>query len=217
MLRAATTERLREIVSGALGVIQSRSGSLVARTAWTALGVMLFLRYEGTIMTAIFAAWTAVVSRHYQGNPWLLALRILGPLPILFFAVLWVLVFIRLRPRKEYPETLIALVRFWENYRKLRQAVEDILHEEVIWTVSVPSNLESDGSLSTGALYPSIQVKLPPRCVKCSFDIVESQFKGGFYWRCSACDFLRIGRTSLEKAGAEIERLARRAWEFQAR
>jgi hypothetical protein len=143
--------------------------------------------------------------------------------------------------RKPVLEETIPLVRFWREYRDEFRRVQDINFENFTWTIRVPNPEDgaragdpakapalSDpaGMLSYAAArtrlgasrtrvlpeaYPGLIVE-SPRCPNCNLPIQESRFRGGYYRKCSACDFCRISRRSLRESEDWLERLALQGW-----
>jgi hypothetical protein len=133
---------------------------------------------------------------------------------VLLLVVLWVAVFIRLRPGQDYPDTLVALVRFWHDYRKLRESVRDIAHDGFQWTVSVPTERVLPLGAGEPSFFPGLTVKTPPRCPKCQFDVFESRFAGGYYRACARCNTRRLSRISLEQSADAIRKLGEKGWKL---
>jgi hypothetical protein len=188
-----------------LYLLQTGYGRTFYRFVWNAVvGPFVFYYFTGT--------WTALLwGAHMRGRGFWFALGHLPPSLVTLLAVLWVAVFLRLRPGREHPDTMIALVRFWTEFRKYRQISNDISHEGFAWAVSVPTEL-SAGMPADG--YPGIRVTIPPRCPKCNLNLSESRFKGGWYWTCGHCTTRRISRQAFAQAAGDIENLAFAAWKL---
>ncbi len=130
-------------------------------------------------------------------------------------ALLGILIVIRkLMPRQPGPDELVPFIRFWSSYRKDRVHVDDIVFQGLSWTIEAPALSPPDREDSSAIHTPDLHVRKSPRCPKCSFVIQESQFKGGFVWKCTACDFQKISRSSFYETAERIRNLARRAWEM---
>ena len=151
-------------------------------------------------------AWGALVwGAAMRGRNFWFALGHLPPSVVTLLAILWFLVFLRLRPEPEHPDTLVALVRFWSEFRTLGQTVNDILHDHYMWTVSVPA--EPAAGAPAGS-YPGIRVQSPPRCPKCNFPTTEAKFKDGWCRTCARCNDRRISRETFAQSVQGIEQLA---------
>lgn len=185
-----------------LRLLQTGYGRQYYRFVWNwIVGPVILYQFTGT--------WGALLwSAHLRGKGFWFALMHLPPPLVTLLALLWVVVFLRLRPRQEHPDTLVALVKFWTGFRTLGQTVDDILHDHYTWTVSVPG---APSGVPAGT-YPGIRVQSPPRCPKCSFPTAEAKFKGGWYRTCDRCNDRRISRVTFARSVSDIEELAYAAW-----
>jgi hypothetical protein len=194
--------RLREW----LRLLQTGHGRQYYRFVWNwIIGPLILYQFTGT--------WSALLWGAYlRGRGFWFALLHLPPPLVTLLALLWLVVFIRLRPKTEHPETLVGLVRFWTEFRALGQTVNDILHDHYTWTISVPAET---GGAPAGS-YPGIRVASPPRCPKCNFPTTEAKFKGGWYRTCQRCNDRRISRRAFAQAVGDIEDLSLAAWKLSA-
>ncbi len=185
--------------------LQTGHGRSYYRFIWNwIVGPVLFYYF--------YVTWYALLwGAHMRGLGFWFALGHLPPSLVSLLAVLWVVVFIRERPRGEYRNTLVALVRFWTEFRKYGQLVNNINHDGLAWTVAVPK--KTSGELPAGR-YPGLRVTKPPRCPKCNLDLGEAQFRGGWYWTCGICNTRHISRESFGQVAKNIEELALTAWKL---
>jgi len=188
-----------------LHFLQTGHGRGSYRFIWNwIIGPVLFYYFYGTWHALLWGA-------HMRGLGFWFALGRLPPSLITLLAVLWVVVFIRERPRGEYRNTLVALVRFWTDYRKYGQSTNDINHDGLSWTVAVPVGMSVE--LPAGR-FPGLRVTFPPRCPKCNLDLGEARFRGGWYWTCGVCNTRHISRQGFAQVAQDIEELARTAWKM---
>jgi hypothetical protein len=183
--------------------LQTGHGRAYYRFVWDYLiGPFLLYYFVGAWGGLVWAAST-------RGLSFWFALGHLPPSLVTLLAALWVAVFLHLRPSRDYPDTLVALVRFWTEFRKYRQTVNDILHDHYTWTISVPVEL---ATAAPAGSYPGIRVRTPPRCPKCNFPLTEAKFKGGWFRTCDRCNDRRISLETFARSSGEIEKLAYAAW-----
>jgi hypothetical protein len=179
--------------------LQTGHGRAYYRFVWNYLiGPFLFYYFVG--------AWSALL---WGGRGFWFALGHLPLSLVSLLAALWVAVFLRLRPNRDHPDTLVALVRFWTEFRTHRQTVNDLFHDHYTWTISVPVELAAGAPAGS---YPGIRIQTPPRCPKCDFSLTEAKFKGGWYRTCDRCNDRRISLETFSRSSDEIEKLAYTAW-----
>jgi DNA-directed RNA polymerase subunit RPC12/RpoP len=197
---------------GLLDLLQTGHGRPGLRFIWIWLiGPVLLYKFIG-------AWWPVLWVTHMAGRNVWQALKLLVekfPLLVTLFFALWVVVFIRLRAKQEHPATLVALVRFWTEFRKYRQGITDIIHLGLIWTIVVPTDIMMRGPENPNA-FPGVSVTIPPRCPRCSMNLVETEFKGGYYWTCGYCNSRRIRRQTFAQAAQDISQLAENAWRLSS-
>jgi hypothetical protein len=122
--------KLREI----LYMLQTGHGRSFYRFLWTwIVGPVVFYHFVSTWMWLLWSV-------HLAGGKLGDALLRLPPSLVFVFVLLWIVVFLRLRPSDEHPATLIALVRFWRDYDRFQETTRDIPHESFEWTISVPTD-----------------------------------------------------------------------------
>lgn len=86
----------------------------------------------------------------------------------------------------------------------------------VVWHVRVPASSPWESFNPSRVPPSSIEIEIPPRCLKCETELEQSHsFWGGYIWRCVGCGFQKRKRDSYYQEGERAEKIARREWEKQ--